>query len=67
MATSSQLIAITIQGSCLVALALYLGHDGVLLTGWLSVLGIAAGIIYQKKKGLPPIATLQQPGDPASG
>lgn len=60
------LVAITVQGSGLVAFALYLGHDGVLLTGWLSILGIAAGIIYQKKKGLPPTAT-HQPGDAQPG
>ncbi len=41
------------QGTGLVALALYMGFDGVLLTGWLCVLGGVFGWNLNKYKVLP--------------
>ena len=46
-------IAATLQGTGLVALALYLGHNGALLASWLGVLGAGAGYYWHKYK-VPP-------------
>ena len=47
-------IAATMQGTILVAWALYLGHDGALLASWLGILGAAWGYYWHKYKVPPP-------------
>ena len=42
--TDKVIISSTLQGTGLIALALCLGHDGLLLSAWLAVLGVAGGV-----------------------